>query len=163
LPALASGISQADLLKRRLLMILHGAPRSRLTTAGRLALLLLALGLLPLLAAPQQKTAAPQAPTAPAPTAAAFPPGAEPFLYQQQPTNLQTAPPRWWSFSQSRDNKLLAVNAGNHEQTGEIFLFDQGNGALKGTIKHITGIRCSAFSPDGKILAAGSFDNSVRL
>ncbi|MFL5340548.1 MAG: hypothetical protein ACJ8F7_10395, partial [Gemmataceae bacterium] len=163
LPATASGLGAAEMLKRRLLMILHGAPRPRLTTAGRLSLLALALGLLPVLAAPQQKTAAPTAPVGPAATAAAFPPGEEPFLYMQQPTNLQTAPPRWWSLAQSRDNKLIAVTAGNHEQKGEIFLFDSASGAVKGTINHTSGIRCAAFSPDGKTLAAGSFDNSVRL
>ena len=58
LPATASGLGAAEMLKRRLRMILHGAPRPRLTTAGRLSLLALALGLLPVLAAPPPLTPA---------------------------------------------------------------------------------------------------------
>jgi WD40 repeat protein len=120
---------------------------------------------LPIIAAPQ----VPTKPTAPATVASnpnEKPPAVtdqEPFLYEPRPTQLQSASPRWWSFAQSPDGKILAVSAGNHEQTGEILMLDMPGGGVRGTIKHTTGIRSAAFSPDGKTLAAGSFDNSLRL
>src|SRR5207302_4488114 len=49
LPALASGQGRIDALKRRLTLILGGTAPKRLNLAGRVAVLGIALGLLPLL------------------------------------------------------------------------------------------------------------------
>ena len=164
LPVVASGITPAHSIKRRLLMILQGPPRPRLTTFGRLAVVFAALGLLPLLAVPQDKPAAPVptsaivAPTAPAPQT-----DDDPYLFDQRPTVLQSSAPRWWSCAISPDAKILAVTAGNAEQPGEITIFDFPAGTVKKIIKHGNGIRCCNFSPNGKTFAAGFFDNSIRL
>src|SRR5205814_954303 len=45
----------------------------------------------------------------------------------------------------------------------ELTIFEFPGGAIKNTIKHTNGIRFSTFSPDGKTLAVGYFDNSIRL
>lgn len=165
LPAPASGLGPTEIIKRRLVMILHGSPPSRLPVAGRLALLLLALSLLPLFAAPQEPPkSAPQTTAAVAPPAKPpATPGEEPFLYDNQPTQLQSSSPRWWTFAVSPDGKMLTVCAGDNQTTGEIWVFDLPAGTVRTTLKHTSGIRCVAFSPDGKTLAAGTFDNALRL
>src|SRR5262249_29364332 len=87
----------------------------------------------------------------------------EPYLFEQRPTLLQSALPRWWSLAIAPDAKTIAVTAGNADQLGELTIFEFPGGAIKTTIKHANGIRFPTFSPDGKTLAVGYFDNSLRL
>ncbi|HLW67985.1 MAG TPA: M56 family metallopeptidase [Gemmataceae bacterium] len=167
LPAMASGISSADIVKRRLLMILKGPSRCDLPVAGRLALIALAFGVLPLLAdqkkeSPQREqrdsTAVEKLTTPPAPVTSE-----EPFLYGNGSQTLAIGLPRWWMANVSPDGKVLAVACGNHEQTGEIQIWDVQQRAYRRSITHTSGIRFVAFSPDNKTLAAGNFDNTLRL
>jgi WD40 repeat protein/beta-lactamase regulating signal transducer with metallopeptidase domain len=167
LPAMASGISSADIVKRRLLMILKGPSRLDLPVAGRLALIALALTVLPLLA--DQKKESPErerrdaTATEKLTTAPAAIPSEEPFLYDNRSTTLAIGTPRWWMAAVSPDGKTLAVACGNHEQTGAIQIWNVSNRTVRTTITHTSGIRFVAFSPDNKTLAAGSFDNTLRL
>ncbi|HEV3142819.1 MAG TPA: M56 family metallopeptidase [Gemmataceae bacterium] len=167
LPAMASGICSADIVKRRLLMILKGPARSDLPVAARLALIALALTVLPLLAdqksesrnsLPGNNSAVERLTISPAAI-----PSEEPFLYDNRSTTLAIGMPRWWMAAVSPDGKNLAVACGNHEQTGAIQIWDVAQRAFRRTITHISGIRFVAFSPDNKTLAAGSFDNTLRL
>lgn len=133
-------------------MRLHPSPRARLVGLGAL----LAFGILPVWAVPQEKKPA----DSPAVSAAST---AEPYLFQPSGTNLPTTLPRWWTAKVSPDGKTLAVAAGNTSERGEIWLYDFPSGKFRSIIEHKAGVRQIAFSPDSRTLAAGGFDNTLSL
>ena len=162
LPPAASGFGRMYSLKRRLTMIMHGTTPRGLPPAGRLALLVLALVLLPLVpgrARPQVRqteTAAAASSTEPAEEEAP--------TVESTPRTILGGGGDVWSVAISPDGKILAVGAGGvGEQPGDLHLWDLAKGEELAAIREEKPIRRVAFSPDGLTLATGSFDTTIKL
>ncbi len=162
LPPTASGFGRMYSLKRRLTMIMHGTTPRGLPPAGRLALLVLAVVLLPLVpgrARPQVR------PTEAAAAASSTEPSEEEApTVESTPRTILGGGGDIWSVAISPDGKVLAVGAGGvGEQPGDLHLWDLARGEELAAIREEKPIRRVAFSPDGRTLATGSFDTTIKL
>jgi WD40 repeat protein/beta-lactamase regulating signal transducer with metallopeptidase domain len=189
-PALASGMGTAATVKRRLLLILDGKTPNRLPRLGRLLVLLAAVVLLPIaprlarLAAEQvagepaasttgvvaqdppktePKKQGADTPDAPKTTPTVMNPRGEPLLFEANPTDVRPRGPTMWSVAASPDGKTLVTAHGEPTTRGELRVWDRESGQVRQTIPLEKGVRSVAFSPDGKVLAAGCYDGALRL
>jgi beta-lactamase regulating signal transducer with metallopeptidase domain len=159
LPAHASALTRVAAMKRRLLRIMTGGVAGRLGFAGRLALLTLAAGALPLLPTLARSVSEPRAfivDEAEAIEVASEEMAGE--LICEEPPGDDSAAPR--ALAASRDGKWLALALENHT----IELRDALSGrTVRVLAGHAGPVNCVAFSPDGTTLASGSSDRTVRL
>ena len=64
----------------------------------------------------------------------------------------------------SRDGQFVVTAAGEPGLVGEAKLFQAADGSLvKEFLGHKDSLYCAALSPDGQILATGSYDSSIKL
>jgi WD40 repeat protein/beta-lactamase regulating signal transducer with metallopeptidase domain len=167
LPPVASGIGELQHLKRRLRLIVSGTTPPTLSFAGR-ALLVLALCLLPLvptIVAQQPPAADPaEQPPPPVPEVAAD----EPLLFQNG-TQLRNNSGDTWVAAFAPDGKTVAAGYGVRAENngppgpGALVLWDVESGKARATLKEKFAVRTLRYSPDGKTLATGEFDNTIKL
>ncbi|MBY0228327.1 MAG: hypothetical protein K2W96_03495 [Gemmataceae bacterium] len=174
-PPAASGFGAMSQLKKRLAAIVQ-SPLPRSVSAPGWAALLLAALLLPLVpgrgpaatdraeetdktdAAAKKDKAKKDAPLAARP-ARRDPPG-----YKDQSRVLGSAAAgQVWAVALSPDEKTLAVATGGTEGEGAVVLFDYASGNELASVVEAKPVRCVAFSPDGKWLATGDFENNLKL
>jgi RNA polymerase sigma factor (sigma-70 family) len=64
----------------------------------------------------------------------------------------------------SPDGRTMAVTIGKLEDPGQVTFWDTASGAETGTLRgHKSAIFAVAFAPDGKTLATGGYDQTIRL
>jgi WD40 repeat protein len=84
-------------------------------------------------------------------------------LVAARPLRTFNMPTRWWDLDTrlafDPGGKLLAVAS----RDGSVYLRDQGRGAASKLLGHKGGVADVAFSKDGKRLASGGLDGTVRL
>jgi WD40 repeat protein len=68
-----------------------------------------------------------------------------------------------WSVAFFPDRKTLASGDGDWDQPGEVKLWDALTGRERATLNHTGEVLCLAVSSDGKTLAAGSWDKTIRV
>ncbi len=68
-----------------------------------------------------------------------------------------------WSVVFFPDSKVFASGDGDWDQPGEVKLWNMATGRDQGTLNHTGEVLCVAVSPDGKVLAAGSWDKTIKL
>ncbi len=77
---------------------------------------------------------------------------------------LKPAPERVQALAYSPDGSQLAVAGGSPGQSGEVKLFDLGNKITSHSLGKFRDVALALdFSPDGKRLAVGVADNSIRI
>jgi len=176
LPPAASGFGRVHQLKRRLTMIVQGSTPRHLSLAGKLLVLALAVAL-PLTPSRARPAAGPpakksddksaakpakaQRKTAAEPAPEAMPD--EPDRYANNSRPLMGSGGQVWQVAISPDGKTLAVVQGGTTEEGALTLWNLESGKEKVTLSEPKPIRCVAFSPDGKHLATGDFDQNVKL
>ncbi|MFO0881389.1 MAG: M56 family metallopeptidase [Gemmataceae bacterium] len=167
-------------LERRLTMIVQGKPTTGWSLGASLAALpLLALVLFTPLwgqATPPDAPGEQAEETTPAPIPVAevkaevppLPPPLpeEPDRYGGSPRKLLgTLAGQIWAVALSPDGKSLAVVSGDADpnQDGALTLFDLPAGTERASLSEARGIRCVAFSRDGKRLVTGDFANRIQV
>lgn len=182
LPPLASGIGLFSHFKQRLRTIMMETTPPRLSVPTRWAVVGLALALAPI-ALSREQSAVGQATDAPAAAIASDVPspnalgetkaeakqGGRPNaptkrpLLEQRPMLLSYYPLPVSDVDVSPDGKLLAVANGMYRSPGELVVWDLATKKMQYSVKRTFGIRSSAFSPDGQLLATANFDGKTRL
>jgi RNA polymerase sigma factor (sigma-70 family) len=76
---------------------------------------------------------------------------------------VQTGQAQPWSLAFSPDSKTLVIGAQKGDGSGEVILFTAETGAVKHTLKLARFVNAVAFSPDGKMVAAGGGGDLVQL
>jgi WD40 repeat protein/beta-lactamase regulating signal transducer with metallopeptidase domain len=167
LPPAASGFGRMYSLKRRLTMIMHGTTPRGLPLAGRLALLVLAVVLLPMVPArarPEPRSAEEAATTQQDEQNIAKTKDEEPKTIEARSRTLLGGGGEVWSVAISPDGKFLAVGSGGvGSQPGDLHIWDLAKNEEILAVREEKPIRRVAFSPDGKTLATASFDQTVKL
>lgn len=176
LPPAASGMGRMHDLHRRLNLIMSVRPPRRLSPAGWLFVLVAAaLSLQAPTLARQTADIAP--PAEPAPLIEPPAPAAtqqqslasvvveEPPIFTSRPVQLmQTGTGEVWAVAASPDGgKLAVVTGGVGDTPGELRVWDIASRQLLYRVQEPQPIRCVAFAPDGKRLAVGGFDHTVKL
>jgi WD40 repeat protein/beta-lactamase regulating signal transducer with metallopeptidase domain len=178
IPPAASTFGGLHRLKQRLLTIIQ-SPAPRTVSPAGWALVLALAALLPLTpvrgAAPpppavdeerqeegprgrEERQAAPPE-RRPARTAPRDPP-----TYRGDPrTFTGVTGGQVWSVALSPDEKLLAVATGGTEEEGAVVLFNYPRMDELACEVEARPVRCVAYSPDGKLLIAGSLNGTVQI
>ncbi len=177
LPPVASAFGGLHRLKQRLTTIIQ-SPAPRTVSAGGWALLLLlAVALLPITPV---RGAAPPADPVPEEKPADKPPVKAEAVRADvpQPRTMPRDPPTFrddprafagvaggqvWAVALSPDQKTIAAVAGGTSGEGAVILFDRASGKEIACVVEAKPVRCVAYSPDGKWLATGDFDNCLKL
>jgi RNA polymerase sigma factor (sigma-70 family) len=68
-----------------------------------------------------------------------------------------------WAVAYSPDGRVLASGSGEATNPGTLVLWDVPTGKVRLRLEQPRGVRCVAFAPDGRRLAAAGWDNAVRL
>jgi WD40 repeat protein len=68
-----------------------------------------------------------------------------------------------WAVAFSADGKTLASGDGDWDRPGDIRLWDTTTWKESGQLRHTGEVLCLAFSPKTNVLAAGSWDKTVKL
>jgi WD40 repeat protein/beta-lactamase regulating signal transducer with metallopeptidase domain len=160
-PALASGLGRVEALKRRLTLILHGTAPKRLNAVARLAVLVLAVGLLPwlpTLAGRPANEVTDAAATEEVPKADTAP-GDEALAIRNEPLELIGGEHQVAALGVSRDGKFLATGTGFFNRPGEVRVFTVPD--HKEILSYPTpqGVAWVAFSPDGRYIASSGYDS----
>ena len=88
----------------------------------------------------------------------------DPILFQNPPRPLQGGGGEVWSVALSPDGATLAVGTGGlGDNPGGLELWDVKQARSLARRKESKPIRSVAFSPDGKMLATGEFDDTAKL
>ncbi len=121
-PALASGLGRVHALKRRLTLIFSGSAPKRLNVAGRLAVLTLALVLLPLvpILAQSEKKTDDAAPEQPAETPRLADPSEESIIFRTNRLQLTGGDHQAAALAVSPDGRYLAAGTGYVDRPGEV-------------------------------------------
>lgn len=161
-PALASGLGRLDGLKRRLTLILTGPAPKRLNLAGRLAVLVLGLGLLPLL--PTLVRSENKA-DLPAKADPATPTGAtdEALAFRQQPLTLIGGENQVAALAVSTDGKYLAAGTGFVSRPGSVRIWTVADHKEVLVYATAQGVASVAFSPDSHFVASSGYDGQAVI
>ena len=159
-PALASGLGRLDGLKRRLTLILTGTAPKRLNMAGRLAVLVLGLALLPLLPtlARSQKKPDQPAPNSETTKVEDTDPQNEALAFRPTPLNLTGGDNEVAALAVSRDGRYLAAGTGYVNRPGEVRVWTVKDHKQVLVYATAQGVATVAFSRDGKYLASCGYD-----
>jgi WD40 repeat protein len=68
-----------------------------------------------------------------------------------------------WAVAFSADGRTLASGDGDWNKPGDVRLWDTATWEQRGQLKHTGEVLCLAFAPKGSVLAAGSWDKSVKV
>src|SRR5262249_53193987 len=172
LPATASGFGRVYQLKQRLTRIIGSSPPPRLSAAGKLGVLALAV-LLPFLPT-AARPAAPPAPERskadgakpPAKPAARPPLAPEPTSYQNSSRPLFGVGGEVWCVAFSPDAQRLAVGMGAdrfRRSRGDLAVWDLQSNKEIFTVGTEQPVRTLTWAPGGKTLATGEFDGTARI
>jgi WD40 repeat protein len=96
-------------------------------------------------------------------TAPASPPVFTTGMLRQQETTFPLTPPVW-GVAFANDGKLLATAGGQEDKFGEVHLYDLATGMKRLSFQgHAAMVDAVAFAPDGKTLASGSWDKTIKF
>ena len=163
-PALASGLGRLDGLKRRLTLILTGPAPKRLNVAGRLAVLVLGLGLLPLLPTlVHSENKADQPAKSERGQPAAIEASDEALAFRSEPLFLVGGENQVAALAVSADGKFLAAGTGFVGRPGSVRVWTVAEHKEVLVYATAQGVASVAFSPDGHYLASAGYDGQAVL
>ena len=79
------------------------------------------------------------------------------------PESKRTSVGEIWSVAYSPNGRTLATGSGNRTEGGKLILWDVLTGKPRFILPQPREVRSLAFSPDGEKVAAGGWDNTVRI
>jgi WD40 repeat protein len=88
----------------------------------------------------------------------------EPAPAAKAPASLSHQPDECWAIAFSPDGNRLVSGGDNDKDPRNLKVWDVGTGQqLWSAAKHAALVSCVAYSPDGRLIAAGDYANAVRL
>jgi WD40 repeat protein len=88
----------------------------------------------------------------------------QPTRATDRPHAMSHAPDEAWAVAFSPDGKLLASGGDNSTHSNCLRVWDAASGRLRWSAPaHTALVSCLTFSPDGSLLATGSYDNTIKL
>ena len=82
------------------------------------------------------------------------------MIQRQQPRHVAAAD---YDRCPIKIGDVDATGGGDWDRPGEVRLWDVGAWRERDVLKHTGEVLCLAVSPDGKLLAAGSWDRTVKV
>ncbi len=165
-PALASGLGRCQSLKRRLTQIFTNSAPKRLNFAGRLIVLAVALGLLPLLPLlaraekkPSEPAVSQQEPEPPK----TVDPSNEAIAFRPEPLLLTGGDNQVPALAVSPDGRYLAAGTGFFNRPGEVRVWTMADHKEVLVYATAQGVATVAFSPDGRLLASSGYDGQAVI